>query len=177
MTTDVQEMAQKSLNTSVYTDSNTAPLSTNFSSSSSYQQDDIQHIRKLFSEQGDDGNFSQEVLSYFRDKLVRWKQQILADSCENVSQMQANANHEPDFIDFASNEIARSMSLRTQEREKKLIHKIDAALARIEDGSYGFCQETGEPIGFERLNARPVATLTIEAQERHEKKEKIFCEL
>lgn len=111
---------------------------------------------------------------YFRDKLLRWKEEILRESRETLVHLQAeNANH-PDFADRASNETDRSIELRARDRQRKLIAKIDAALARIEDGTYGYCEETGEPISLKRLDARPIATLSIDAQERHEKKEKVY---
>jgi DnaK suppressor protein len=111
---------------------------------------------------------------YFREKLLRWKEEILRESRETLEHLQAeNANH-PDFADRASNETDRSIELRARDRQRKLIAKIDAALARIEDGTYGFCEDTGEPISLKRLDARPIATLSIDAQERHEKKEKVY---
>jgi DnaK suppressor protein len=111
---------------------------------------------------------------YFREKLLRWKEEILRESRETLEHLQAeNANH-PDFADRASNETDRSIELRARDRQRKLIAKIDAALTRIEDGTYGYCEETGEPISLKRLDARPIATLSIDAQERHEKKEKVY---
>ena len=111
---------------------------------------------------------------YFREKLLRWKEEILRESRETLEHLQAeNANH-PDFADRASNETDRSIELRARDRQRKLIAKIDAALTRIEDGTYGYCEDTGEPISLKRLDARPIATLSIDAQERHERKEKVY---
>ncbi|WP_311027829.1 RNA polymerase-binding protein DksA [Mesorhizobium koreense] len=112
--------------------------------------------------------------SYFRAKLVLWKTDILREARETLEILQQeNANH-PDLADRASSETDRAIELRARDRQRKLIAKIDAALQRIEDGTYGFCEETGEPISLKRLDARPIATLSIEAQERHERREKIY---
>lgn len=112
------------------------------------------------------------MLEYFRRKLLAWKASLLADSTETLSHLQESAPMEPDIADRASRETDRSLELRTRDRERKLISKIDAALERVEDGSYGYCDETGEPIGIRRLEARPNATLSLEAQERHERRER-----
>jgi DnaK suppressor protein len=109
-------------------------------------------------------------LAYFRKKLLTWKKQILSEMKETIDQMPGKLA-ESDVIDLACSVVSQSLELRTRDRERKLIHKIDEALQRIEDGTYGYCEETGEPIGLKRLEARPIATLSIEAQERHEKKE------
>jgi DnaK suppressor protein len=112
--------------------------------------------------------------SYFRAKLVLWKTDILREARETLEILQQeNANH-PDLADRASSETDRAIELRARDRQRKLIAKIDAALQRIEDGTYGYCEETGEPISLKRLDARPIATLSIEAQERHERREKIY---
>jgi len=112
--------------------------------------------------------------SYFRAKLVLWKTDILREARETLEILQQeNANH-PDLADRASSETDRAIELRARDRQRKLIAKIDAALQRIEDGTYGFCEETGEPISLKRLDARLIATLSIEAQERHERREKIY---
>ena len=114
-----------------------------------------------------------KMKEYFRQKLNDWKNELLAGSSETISKLQNQQNTpQPDLTDRATEEIERSFELRTRDRERKLISKIDEALIRIENGSYGFCEETGEPIGIKRLEARPVATLSLEAQEMHEKKEK-----
>ncbi len=110
---------------------------------------------------------------YFRRKLLDWKDEILRSSRETLENLQASEQH-PDLTDRASSETDRALELRARDRQRKLIAKIDAALERIEDGSYGYCEETGEPIGVKRLDARPIATLSVEAQERHEKREKIY---
>jgi len=111
---------------------------------------------------------------YFRNKLLDWKDEILAESRETLETLQAESHNHPDYADRASSETDRSIELRARDRQRKLISKIDAALKRIEDGSYGFCEETGEPISLKRLDARPIATLSIEAQERHERRERVY---
>lgn len=110
---------------------------------------------------------------YFRLKLLKWKEDILQESRETLKHLQNESTQHPDIADRASDETDRSIELRTRDRQRKLIAKIDAALKRLDDGSYGYCEETGEPISLRRLDARPVATLSIEAQERHERREKI----
>jgi DnaK suppressor protein len=116
---------------------------------------------------------SERQLGYFRNKLMRWKEEILRESRETVSHLQKETENHPDIADRASSETDRSLELRTRDRQRKLIAKIDDALRRIEDGSYGYCEETGEPIGLARLEARPIATLSLEAQERHERRERV----
>ena len=112
--------------------------------------------------------------AYFRGKLVTWKSDILREARETLEILQQeNANH-PDLADRASSETDRAIELRARDRQRKLISKIDAALQRIDDGTYGYCEETGEPIALKRLDARPIATLSIEAQERHERREKVY---
>jgi DnaK suppressor protein len=111
---------------------------------------------------------------YFREKLLRWKEEILRESRETLQHLQTENENHPDLADRASNETDRSIELRARDRQRKLIAKIDAALTRIEDGTYGFCEETGEPISIKRLEARPIATLSIDAQERHERKERVY---
>ena len=113
-----------------------------------------------------------KMKEYFRQKLVSWKQDLLKESSQTLNNLQNENEAKPDITDRASEEIDRSFELRTRDRERKLINKIDAALQRIEDGSYGYCDETGDPISIKRLEARPVATLSLEAQEMHEKAEK-----
>ena len=113
-----------------------------------------------------------KMKEYFRQKLVSWKQDLLNESSQTLNNLQNENEAKPDITDRASEEIDRSFELRTRDRERKLINKIDAALQRIEDGSYGYCDETGDPISIKRLEARPVATLSLEAQEMHEKAEK-----
>jgi DnaK suppressor protein len=113
-----------------------------------------------------------KMKEYFRQNLLNWKNELLKESNQTLNNLQSDNEAKPDITDRASEEIDRSFELRTRDRERKLINKINAALQRIEDGSYGYCEETGEPIGLKRLEARPVATLSLEAQELHEKAEK-----
>ncbi len=111
---------------------------------------------------------------YFRQKLIRWKEEIIRESKETLLTLQKeNINH-ADLADRASSESERSIELRSRDRQRKLIAKIDSALSRIDDGTYGYCEDTNEPIGINRLVARPIATLSIEAQERHERREKVY---
>ena len=116
---------------------------------------------------------NQRQLEYFRRKLVAWKDEILRESRETVVHLQSETENHPDLADRATSEADRSLELRTRDRQRKLISKIDEALRRIDEGSYGYCAETGEPIGIARLDARPIATLSLEAQERHERRERI----
>jgi DnaK suppressor protein len=111
-------------------------------------------------------------LEYFRQKLLRWRAELLNESIETLQHLQQESLSEPDIADRASLETDRALELRTRDRERKLISKIDEALKRIEDGTYGYCEETAEPIALRRLEARPIATLSIEAQERHERMER-----
>src|SRR6202171_3194987 len=113
---------------------------------------------------------------YFRRKLLDWKEGILRESRETLAALQNESENHPDIADRASSETDRAIELRARDRQRKVIGKIEAALARIEDGSYGYCSETGEPISLRRLDARPIATLSVEAQERHERREKIYRE-
>lgn len=115
-------------------------------------------------------------LEYFRRKLETWKMEILRESAETIHHMQEESHNESDLADRATTETDRSLELRARDRERKLLNKINDALDRIRDGSYGYCEETGDPIGLARLEARPIATLSLEAQERHEKEEKIYRE-
>ncbi len=113
------------------------------------------------------------MLEYFRQKLQHWRDELLSESSETLHNLQQGSILEPDIADRASTETERSIELRTRDRARKLIAKIDEALQRVESGDYGFCEETQEPISLKRLEARPIATLSIEAQERHERMEKI----
>ena len=113
-----------------------------------------------------------KMKEYFRQKLVNWKNELLKESSQTLNNLQNENEAKPDITDRASEEIDRSFELRTRDRERKLINKIEAALKRIEDGTYGYCDETGDPISIKRLEARPVATLSLEAQEMHERAEK-----
>lgn len=111
---------------------------------------------------------------YFRRKLIDWKEDILRESRETLVILQSENENHPDHADRASSETDRAIELRARDRQRKLISKIDAALGRLDDGTYGFCEETGEPISLKRLDARPIATLSVEAQERHEKRERVY---
>ncbi len=111
---------------------------------------------------------------YFRRKLIGWRESILAESKETLAALQNESENHPDIADRASSETDRAIELRARDRQRKLIAKIEAALARIDDGTYGFCVETGDPISLRRLDARQIATLSVEAQERHERREKIY---
>jgi DnaK suppressor protein len=112
--------------------------------------------------------------NYFRNKLIEWKSDILRESKETLDQLQDQSSNHADLADRASSETDRAIELRARDRQRKLIAKIDAALKRIEDGSYGYCEETGDPISLKRLDARPIATLSLEAQERHERRERVY---
>ena len=111
---------------------------------------------------------------YFRGKLLAWKEDILREAKETLQHLQDENQNHPDFADRASSETDRAIELRARDRQRKLISKIDDALSRIDEGTYGFCEETGEPISIKRLEARPIATLSIEAQERHERRERVY---
>ena len=111
---------------------------------------------------------------YFRRKLLHWKDEILRESRETLAALQSENENHPDIADRASSETDRAIELRARDRQRKLISKIDSALSRIEDGTYGYCEETGEPIALKRLDARPIATLSVEAQERHERRERVY---
>jgi DnaK suppressor protein len=122
----------------------------------------------------DEPFMNEKQKEYFRLKLLRWRDDILREAKQTLQHLQEeNVNH-PDLADRASSETDRAIELRARDRQRKLIAKIDAALERIEDGTYGFCVETGDPISLKRLEARPIATLSIEAQERHERREKVY---
>ena len=112
-------------------------------------------------------------LEYFRRKLLAWKADILEESRDTIEGMKESTRNIPDIADRASEETDRALELRTRDRERKLVSKIDAALRRIDNGEYGYCEKTGEPISLKRLDARPIATMTLEAQERHERREKV----
>lgn len=110
---------------------------------------------------------------YFRRKLLTWKQEIIHESQGTLNNLQEENNHLPDIADRASSETEKALELRTRDRQRKLIAKIEAALRKIDTGEYGYCEETGEPISLRRLDARPIATLSLEAQERHEREERV----
>jgi len=124
----------------------------------------------------DEPFMNENMKEHFRQKLLRWRAELLRESDETLQHLQEGGMQEPDIADRASAEADRSLELRTRDRERKLISKIDAAMLRIDDGSYGYCEETGEPISIRRLEARPIATLSIEAQERHERLERTHRE-
>jgi DnaK suppressor protein len=125
----------------------------------------------------DDEPFMSETqVEFFRSKLLNWRTQLLSECNETINTLQDTITYEPDAIDVACNEMNHAIELRARDRERKLINKINEALRRIDDGTYGYCEETGEPIGLRRLVARPIATLSLEAQERHERKERIYRE-
>ena len=111
---------------------------------------------------------------YFRQKLLAWKEDILKEAKETLQHLQDENQNHPDLADRASSETDRAIELRARDRQRKLIAKIEAALTRIEDGTYGYCEETGAPISIRRLEARPIATLSVEAQERHERRERVY---
>ena len=121
----------------------------------------------------DEPFMNERQLEYFKQKLLQWKEDILRESRETLSHLQTDTENHPDLADRASSETDRALELRTRDRQRKLISKIDEALRRIEEGVYGYCEETGEPIGVARLDARPIATLSLEAQERHERRERV----
>jgi DnaK suppressor protein len=122
----------------------------------------------------DEPFMNRRQLRYFKGKLVGWRDELVRESSQTLMNLQETGGAQPDLADRASAESDRSLELRTRDRERKLIGKIDEALGRIDDGSYGYCVESGEPIGLRRLEARPIATLSIEAQERHERREKVY---
>jgi len=110
--------------------------------------------------------------AYFRNKLLKWRAELLAESSETLAHLQEGGLQKPDLADRASDESDKALELRTRDRERKLISKIDAAIRRLENGEFGYCEETGEPISVKRLDARPIATMSLEAQERHERRER-----
>ena len=116
---------------------------------------------------------NERQLEYFRRKLLAWKEELLTESKETLNDLATSARNLPDIADRASEETDRALELRTRDRQRKLVSKIDAALRRIEEGEFGYCEVTGEPISLKRLDARPIATMTLEAQERHERNERV----
>ena len=115
-------------------------------------------------------------LEYFRRKLIVWKQELMSQSAETIEGLQESGRNVPDIADRASEETDRALELRTRDRQRKLVSKIDAALRRIENGEFGYCEVSGEPISLKRLGARPIAVMTLEAQEKHERREKVHRE-
>ena len=122
----------------------------------------------------DEPFMNEQQRSYFRAKLVSWRNDILREARETLDALQEENTNHPDLADRASSETDRAIELRARDRQRKLIGKIDSAMQRLDEGTYGFCEETGEPISLKRLDARPIATLSIEAQERHERREKVY---
>src|ERR1700728_560345 len=137
------------------------------------QASSVQLIEVEYVPSEDEPFMNDRQLEYFKKKLLNWKEDILRESRETVTHLQKETENHPDLADRASSETDRALELRTRDRQRKLISKIDAALRRIEERDYGFCEETGEPIGLARLEARPIATLSLEAQERHERRERV----
>jgi DnaK suppressor protein len=131
-------------------------------------------ISQTYRPSEDEPYMNETQREYFRRKLLGWREEILRGSNETLRQLKEEDTRVADLSDWASYETERSFQLRARDRERKLLSKIDDALRRIEDGSYGYCEETQEPIGLRRLEARPIATLSIEAQERHERREKVY---
>lgn len=115
-----------------------------------------------------------QQLTYFKEKLLKWRHDILHETSQTINQLQDTSVLEADIVDIASNELDHAIELRARDRDRKLLNKIEQAIKRIEDGSYGYCEETGDPISLRRLEARPIATLCIEAQEKHERKERTY---
>ena len=130
-------------------------------------------VPEVYRPRDDEPFMNPRQIEYFRRKLLSWKDDLLRESRETVVLLQSVTENHPDLADRASSETDRAIELRARDRQRKLISKIDSALRRIEDGSYGYCDETGEPIGLGRLDARPIATLSVEAQERHERRERV----
>jgi len=122
----------------------------------------------------DEPFMNDRMRAYFRDKLIAWKNDLLRESRETLENLQRDSANHADIADRATSETDRAIELRARDRQRKLINKIDMAIKRIDDGTYGFCEETGDPIGVKRLDARPIATLSLEAQERHERREKVY---
>jgi DnaK suppressor protein len=137
------------------------------------QSGDMAHLKPSYLPGPDEPFMNARQLAYFKSKLLNWKDSILRESQDTLTTLQNEPMREPDVTDRASSETDWSIELRTRDRQRKLITKIDEALRRIEEGEYGYCEVTGEPISLGRLEARPIATMTVEAQERHERQEKI----
>ncbi len=132
--------------------------------------------RQLYRPSDKEPFMNERQRQYFRVKLLEWRDDILREAKETLQHLADESQNHPDLADRASSETERAIELRARDRQRKLISKINAALARIEEGTYGYCEETGEPISIKRLEARPIATLSIEAQERHERRERVYRE-
>ncbi|MGV6802397.1 MAG: RNA polymerase-binding protein DksA [bacterium] len=130
-------------------------------------------ISKEYRPSADEEFMNERQQEYFRRKLLAWKEDILRDSKDTIGQLQEENLQQPDIADRASSETDKALELRTRDRQRKLISKIDKALRKLDNGEYGYCEDTGEPISLARLEARPIATLSLEAQERHERAEKV----
>jgi DnaK suppressor protein len=130
-------------------------------------------VTKEYRPKEDEPFMNERQRDYFRKKLLAWKDEILEESRGTIATLQQDTVAEADLADRATSETDRGLELRTRDRQRKLINKIDQALRRLEDGTYGYCEETGEPISLSRLEARPIATLSLEAQERHERRERV----
>jgi DnaK suppressor protein len=131
-------------------------------------------INESYRPSEDEPFMNERQRDYFRRKLIQWREDILRESRETLAALQSENENHPDLADRASSETDRAIELRARDRQRKLISKIEAALGRLDDGSYGYCEETGEPISLKRLDARPIATLSVEAQERHERRERVY---
>ncbi|WP_442680864.1 RNA polymerase-binding protein DksA [Sphingomonas sp. ASY06-1R] len=140
------------------------------------EQDDMGRVDQDYRPSAAEEFMNPQQQQYFRRKLLDWKESILRESRETLAQLQVDSLREPDVTDRASSETDWGIELRTRDRQRKLISKIEAAIRRIDEGEYGYCEVTGEPISLARLEARPVATMTVEAQERHERNEKVSRE-
>ena len=135
---------------------------------------DAQLIDDTYRPSDDEPFMNERQRDFFRRKLIRWREDLLRESRDTLAALQSENENHPDFADRASSETDRAIELRARDRQRKLISKIEAALGRLDDGTYGFCEETGEPISLKRLDARPIATLSVEAQERHERRERVY---
>lgn len=140
------------------------------------QKSTIMNVNDEYVPSEDEEYMNSRQLEYFKQKLLDWKESLINESRETIDHLKEDVSKEPDFVDEAAMGMNRAFELRTRDRYRKLIDKINSALQRIEDGEYGYCEVTGEKIGLKRLNARPIATLSIEAQERHEQYEKQHSE-
>ncbi len=134
----------------------------------------LKKLDEAYSPTDDEPFMNERQREYFRNRLMVWRDDIIAESRETLETLQNQSENHADLADRATSETGRSIELRARDRQRKLIAKIDAALRRIDDGTYGYCEETGEPINLRRLDARPIATLSIEAQERHERRERVY---
>ena len=137
-------------------------------------EEHLMHAIEGFPESDDEPFMNERQRAYFRRKLLAWREEILRSTKETVQHLQDESAQHADIADRASTETERALELRARDRQRKLIAKIDAALVRLDDGTYGYCEETGEPISLKRLDARPIATLSVEAQERHERRERVY---